>query len=210
MRLRILALTFAGLAIATGAGAASTWFGPELAFPVVARDVGDSQLGIDAGVTVHSMRGSYVGIGADLVYHYWPASPGYKAAFDRYLERRRFQVIDSPTWAFSAVQLTAHVKLVAPEIRRHSPWVKLGAGIYRLDRNLAGPNWDRVYAYVVGGNQSNIQAVLGWYGSVGFDFRTGSNMALGLRTDYHSVRSENEDAPSFSAFTVGTHILFGR
>ncbi|MBI5710932.1 MAG: hypothetical protein HZC42_11620 [Candidatus Eisenbacteria bacterium] len=202
-------MTFACLAIAAGAEAKSTWFGPQLAFPVPARDIGDTQLGIDAGVTLNNMGSSHVGVGVDLVYHYWPASPEYKAAFDRYLRSTRYEAIDGSTWAFSAFQVTAHLKLVAPMIERHGPWLQVGAGMYRLNRNLADPNWDDSVVIVVGRGLSNITVVPGWYASVGFDFRTCSNMVLGLDANYHHLRSENKDIPHFSAFTVGTRVLFG-
>jgi hypothetical protein len=217
MRLRSLALTLAYLAVATGAEARNTWFGAQLAFPVPARDIGDTPPGIDAGVTFDVMTKPYVGFGVDLIYHYWPASPEYKAAFDRYLRRTRFWVIDGTTWAFSAFQTTAHVKLVAPLNGRCRPWVQAGAGVYRLDRHLTEPNMDGVYAGIVGAGPINGEAVLGWYGSVGFDFRTSSNLVLGLDASYHRVQSEEEsiqwvrdaDIPDFTAFTVGTHIQFG-
>jgi hypothetical protein len=218
MRLRILALTLACLAFATGAEAEGIWFGPQLSFPVPARDIGDTALGIDAGVTFNVMTKSHVGFGVDLAYHYWPTSPEYKAAFDRYLRSTRFEVIDAATWAFSAFQATAHVKLVAPLRGRCSPWAQAGMGLYRLNRHLTEPNWDGVYARVLGTDPVNIEVAPGWYGSVGFDFRTCSNLVLGLDVNYHRVWSDDDsvmwlgkaDIPNFSAFTVGTHILFGR
>ncbi len=48
MRLKILALTFMCLALATGAEANRAWIGTKLAFPVPVRNLGDAQLGIDA------------------------------------------------------------------------------------------------------------------------------------------------------------------
>ena len=209
MRLKILALTLTCIVLATGTEAKSTWIGPKLAFPVPARDIGDAQLGIDAGVTINDMKSPRVGVGLDLIYHYWPASPAYKAAFDRYLRNLRYQVIDSETWAFSALQATAHLKLVAPIIDQHGPWVEVGAGMYFVDRNIAEPNWDGSPVSVVSRGGSGITPVPGWYGSVGFDFHASSGVALGLNANYHHVWSEYKEVPNFSALTLGTHILFG-
>ena len=50
----------------------------------------------------------------------------------------------------------------------------------------------------------------GWFGSVGFDFQRGSGTAVGVQADYHYLWPERAEAPSFSAVTLGTHVLFGR
>jgi opacity protein-like surface antigen len=206
----MLAIVLACLTIATGAEAGSTWFGPQLAFPVPARDIGNDQLGIDAGVVLNHTESSYISVGLDFVYHYWPASPDYKAAFDRYLRNTRYQVIDGSTWALSAFQGTAHVKLVAPLSERFSPWVQAGAGMYRLNRNLAGPNWDGSPVIVRGLGLGDILLEPGWCGSVGVDFQTRSDLTLGLDATYHHLWSDDsKELRDFSALTVGTHILFG-
>ena len=208
-RLGILALTFACLAMASGAEARDGWLGVQLAFPVPARDIGDTQLGIDVGVTFNQMQNPYVGFGLDVAYHYWPASPDYKAAFDRYLRNTRFEVIDASTWAFSALQVTTHLRVWAPMLAPRGPWVQVGGGMYRVNRNLAGSNRDGVYAYVIGG-PSNIQVVPGGYASVGYDFPVGSRWLVGFDANCHHVWSEHEGMRNFTAFTAGTHILFGK
>jgi len=217
MRLGIVALTCAGLAMAAGAAAQDVWIGPQLAFPVPARDVGDSQPGIGTGVTVTVMNNAHIGYGVDLLYHHWPASPAYKAAFDDYLRSTRFEVIDSETWAFSTFQATVHMKLVAPLRRRLAPWVQLGGGLYFLARHLEKASREGGYAWVEGTDDINTGVVPGWYASVGFDYRACSNVAIGLDASYHDVWSSHEGPtwsvdrhiPGFSAITVGTHVLFG-
>lgn len=217
MRLGIVVLTCACLAVAAGAEAQDVWIGPQLGFPVPARDVGSHELGVGTGVTVTLMNNSYVGYGVDVLYHHWPASPGYKAAFDDFLRRTRFEVLDSETWAMSAFQYTAHMKLVVPLTRRLSPWGQLGAGLYRVDRRLQDASREGVYAWVVGTNPLKTWVGPGWYGSVGLDFRAAPRIALGFDASYHHVWSEGEGygwaksvrAPDFSVFTAGTHILFG-
>src|SRR5512134_3016610 len=106
MPTRILMATFACLALAAPAEAATTWIGAQLHVPVPARDIGDTQLGAGAGVTLTRMENAYVGIGVDLIHHYWPASAEYTAAFDRYLRSNRFEALEGSTWAFTALQVT--------------------------------------------------------------------------------------------------------
>lgn len=217
MRLGIPALTCAGLVMAASAGAEALWIGPQLGFPVPARDVGGHELGIGTGVTVTVMNSPHVGYGVDLLYHYWPASAGYKAAFDDHLRRTRFETIDSETWAFSAFQATVHMKLIVPLSRRFSPWVRIGGGLYRLDRHLEKASREGVYAWVEGADDINTGVVPGWYTSAGFDYRACSDVAIGLDVSYHDVFSQYEGPswsvdkhiPGFSVFTVGTHVLFG-
>jgi len=215
MPIRPLLLTIACVALAAPAGAGTTWIGAQLHFPMPARDIGDTPLGVDAGGTFTWMVNRYVGVGADLVYHDWPASAGYVGAFDRYLRTTRLEALDGSAWAFTALQFTGHVKLVAPVSRLCAPWVQVGAGEYRLNLNL-DERWPAdTYAWVVGKAPENVSVVAGWYGAVGLDFRLASPVVLGVDATYHFVRPQNKDwhganaLPSFSAFTVGTHVLFG-
>jgi hypothetical protein len=90
--------------------------------------------------------------------------------------------------------------------------------MYRLNRNLAEPNWEGSTVRVVGARPKPIVFLPGWHGSIGVDFRASSTMVVGLNATYHSVLAESEptvwgdkmNIPGFSAFTVGTHILFGK
>ena len=196
--IRILALALALLAITTGAQARTTWFGPQLALPLQARDIGDSQVGISVGLTATDMHRPHVGSGLDLAWHYWPASPGYKAAYDRVLRNRFFRVIDGSEWAMSAVQASGHVKVVAPIGDRYTPWLKAGFGVYRVDSRATGLPGTR------------ITFAPGWYGSTGFDFATGAGTAFGLDASFHQVWMDDFYGRDFTAFTAGTHVLFGR
>jgi len=213
---RILIATLECLAFVAPAEAGTTWVGAQLHFPVPARDIGDTQLGVDAGVTLTHMQNAYVGVGADLIYHYWPASAGYTAAFDRYLRSTRFEALDGSTWAFTAFQVTGHVKLVPPAGQRYAPWVQVGAGAYRLNFNLDEQRPADTYAWVVGPGLDNISVVPGGYGGVGLDVHVSSAVVLGVDATFHYLRTRDKmngygvnDLPDFSAFTVGTHVLFG-
>jgi len=212
MPTKILVLTFACLAVAAHAEAGATWVGTQMHIPVPARDIGDTQLGLDAGVTLTRMTNAHVGVGADVIYHYWPASSGFEAAFDRYLRSTRLETLAGSTWAFTAVQFTGHVKLVAPTVRRCAPWGQIGAGVYRLNRNLDERRPAGTYAWTTGFR--NISIVPGVYVGGGLDLKASTSVALGLEATYHSVLSHDRswsgvnDLPNFAALTVGTHVLF--
>jgi hypothetical protein len=217
MKLRILAFTVACVAIVTSADAEGIWFGPQIAWPLPGSDVGDNQLGMDAGVTIYSMKKSSIGIGADVIWHYWPASPGYKADIDRYLSQTRYQVIDGSSWAFSALQMTGHVRLAVPMMVRHEAWMKVGAGVYRVNHHLEPPNWEGSPVRVINLSTDEIVWVPGGYGTIGIDVRTSSSTVFGVDASYHHLTRQSEPAllggraklPSFSTFTMGLHVLFG-
>jgi hypothetical protein len=210
---RIAVLSLACLVLGGQAAAATTWIGAQLNVPVPGSDVADTQLGADAGVTLTRMKNAYVGLGVDAIYHYWPASATYQAAFDRYLRSTRFEALDGP-WAFTALQVTGHVKLVLPG--RYAPWLQVGGGAYRINRNLDERRPQGTYAWVVAGpGLSNISVVPGGYGGVGVDVHASQAVMLGLDATFHYVRTREKsgsttgDLPDFSTFTVGAHVLFG-
>ncbi len=219
MSIRSVMLALACLGFAAPSDAGSTRLGAQLHFPMPTCDIGDTQLGVDAGVTLTHMENSQVGVGLDLIHHYWPASSSYEAAFDRYLRTSRMEALVGSGWALSALQMTAHVKLVAPTGERYSPWVKVGAGVYRLDLNLDPRRPEGTYAWLEGPGLGNIRAVAGGYGQVGLDFHASSPVVLGVDATLHYVQSGKRstfgfdgknDMQDFTAFTVGMHALFGR
>jgi hypothetical protein len=215
---RFLTLAFAFLVLSAPAEAGTTWLGAQLQFPVPASDIGNTQLGMGAGVTLTQMQNAYVGVGADLIYHYWPTSSGYEAAFDRYLRTERMEALQGSDWAFAALQLTGHIRLLPPVARRYVPWVQVGAGAYRLDLNLDQQWPPGTYARVLGPGLSNFKIVPGGYGEVGVDLHVSSPVVLGVNATFQYVRSRQtstwgwggiNDMQDFSAFTVGVHALFG-
>lgn len=199
----------------TSPALAGTTIGVHLDFPVPAGDVGSSELGVGAGVTFTTMKNPYVGIGADLIHHYWPASPAYVDVFDRYLRSSRFQTLQGSTWALSALQLTAHVKIVAPIDPRYTPWATLGGGVYRLNFNLDERTFPGTYAWVVDPNRTDVPIVPGGYAGAGVDIHLTGNIAMGLNATWHYVRSReteslgSNDLPDFSAWTMGMRVMVG-
>jgi hypothetical protein len=103
------------------------------------------------------------------------------------------------------------VKLVAPASPRYAPWLQLGVGTYRLDRNLDEQRPEGTYSWVEGGS-GNSSIVPGGYVEVGLDVRAASPLVFGLTATFHHVWSRDEgwsgnDLPNFSAFTMGTRVL---
>ena len=215
MRTRILLLMLACLGLAGTAEAGTAWVGAQVHFPVPARDVGDDQLGVDAGLTLTWMYNANVGLGGDLVYHYWPASAGYEGAFDRYLRSARFESLEGSSWAFTAFQVTGHVRFEAPAWQRLAPWAQVGLGAYRLNRNLDERRPAGTYAYVIGPSLGNVTVAPGWYGTIGLDFHHSAPVVPGLEATFHYLWSHanppygGSALPNFSAFTVGAHVSFG-
>jgi hypothetical protein len=219
MAIRIVLATLASLVLALPATAGSTQLAAQLRFPVPAYDIGDSQLGVDAGVSVTHMENPHFGVGLDVMYHHWPASSAYTAAFDRYLRTTRMEALVDPGWALSAFQFTGHVKVVAPPRGGCSPWLKLGAGAYRLDLNLDPRRPDGTYSWIEGPETGNVRLVAGGYGELGVDFLTSSAVVLGVDATFHYVWSGKRstwgfgglnDFQDFSALSVGGHMMFGR
>lgn len=213
-----LLLTFTCLALAAPAGAQSNWVGAQLHVPVPARDIGDSRLGVDAGVTLTQMGNAYFGFGVDLIHHDWPASRAYVTAFDRYLRSQRMESLVGSEWVLSALQMTGHLRLVAPARERYKPWMQVGAGVYRLNLNLDQRRPEGTYAWVGPSGMWNIKHVPGAYAGVGLDLHISSAMVLGVDAAFHYVWARQkatwgwisiDELPDFSAVTVGTHARFG-
>lgn len=150
-----------------------------------------------------------IGGGFDLVYHYWPTSPGYKARYDEYLRFAFFRVIDGDAYAVSAIRLTASLKLVAPLRAPVRPWLRLGAGVFRIDRNLAPPDWNGTpYTWDERGPTLAV-LVPGVCLGAGFDVRRSERTVTGLEIEYHRLNGEEDRIPAFTAFTVGLRVLLG-
>lgn len=193
---------------------AGVWLKAQVHYPVPTIDVGNEQPGVDAGLSFTSMANN-AGLGFDIIYHYWPASPAYTAAFDRYLRMNRFETLAGSDWAFTALQMTVHGKLAVPVSERLSPWAQIGFGFYRLDWNLDQRRPEGTYAWVEGPVAGNTGNVPGFYAQLGFDWKISPGIAIGLDGTYHTLVSQGEGwasgtkLPNFSALTAGTYIQFG-
>lgn len=210
---RVVLLALLLIAFATRAQAGSAWVGAELHLPVPARDIGDSQLGADAGLTLTAMTNRFVGVGVDVAYHYWPASSAYRDGFNRYLRTTRMESLVGSDWALSALQTTAHLKFVVPVSNRCEPWVQVGAGFYRVNFNLDERRPPGTFGWVEGVTNTTVD--LGGYGGVGLDVRVSPRVTLGVGTKYHYVISGKKsefgygginDLQDVTAITAGLHV----
>lgn len=218
MRLGFFVCLLAGLAMVTRAEAGGLSIGPSLAFPISAGDIGHEPFGADVGMTLDQRADQHFSYGLDVAYHYWPASPEYMGAYDRYL-RSWFQTFDGPTWAFSAIQFSGHLRFIRPSAGGNSTWIQIGAGFYRLDRNLADPDLTNAAGFVaIGASPTHILATPGFNAAVGVDFRASRWIVLGLNATLHHILGDSEfgafrdgvPVPGFTALTLGTHARFGR
>jgi hypothetical protein len=171
--------------------------GPQLGFPVPAAEIGNHQLGINAGVTANLFDQPVVGMGLDVAYHYWPVSSEHKATFERGFSG--LLEIGAPDWNISAIQTTAHLKIVPPVSGAFRPWWQLGAGMYGMN-----PLLDFM------GVKLKSQWQPGAFTSIGFDFEASPRMRVGLDVSYHRVWVKDKFGSDFHAFEVGTHLLIGR
>ena len=200
MRLRIQAWTLAFLFLSATASAQGIEIGPQFAIPLPASDVGGKELGFSAGVTATDRQNRPVQVGVDVVYHYWPAAPEFKTGFDEVLKRRFYLAINEPTWAFVAIQTTFNLKVDVPLGERFASWLKFGAGVYTIDRNIEGLWSDGI----------NVSSESGFYGSLGMDYKESAGRKIGLDATYHHLKTARPLGSDFTAFEIGAHMLFGR
>jgi hypothetical protein len=216
-----LALAFATLLCAAPAFAADspdsrTWFGPQVGMPLVTARVGSGLTGMDTGFTIDHMENEYFGVGLDVAYHYWPADDSYRASFERYLRRTYYQKLAAPQWAFTATQVTVHLKGVAPGFRGITPWGRVGAGLYVLSENVEEPDYSGSNVLYMGTPPDRNHEGYGGFVSVGFDFRRTRHTAWGVGGTYHYVGGyldgslSTKEMPDFSAVTLGLQVMYSR
>jgi len=191
------ALLILALAASLSRPAKADEIGGGLGFPLPTAEVGDHELGLHGGLTFTLFPPAQIGFGMDAVYHHWPVSPEFKTSVDRQL--LGLLKIDAPTWNISAIQTTAHFKLIAPLRAAFRPWLQCGAGIYLVNPRLEfmGDNLDSKFER-------------GAYGSIGFDYAANPRLRIGLDASYHYVWMKDDMGSDFDAWEMGTHLLFGR
>ena len=82
----------------------------------------------------------------------------------RRIGHRNSQTFDGPNWAFSAIQVSGYLRFIRPSAGGNSSWAQIGAGLYRLNRNLADPDWTDATILVIGRGPQRIMALPGFQG----------------------------------------------
>ena len=183
--------------------------GAQFSIPLSGADVASSELGMNAGLSLTSMSGPTLGIGLDLAYHYWPASNGFKQGFNSLLSRETFDLarLGGTTWKLSALQMTGHLKVVAPAVGRVRPWLKAGAGAYLVDPHTSGFSAQEFSFQVKIGPFPN-EIVAGFSGIIGVDLLNRGRTSFGLDASYDHLWSHDALGSNFDALALGVHVLF--
>lgn len=186
-------------------------FGLHAALPLPTAEMANTELGMNAGLTVTAMTNSVFGFGADIAYHYWPTSNEFKSNFNAKLRSDSWNTLElgGTTWRLSAIQVTAHVRAVAPISGPLRPWAQLAVGVYHVDPNTRGYRGPAGFFFVDAPPLSSVQ-LPGYSGSIGIDFKNSSNVGLGLHASYDHIKSGNELGSDFVAFSIGGHVRYGR
>jgi opacity protein-like surface antigen len=181
-------------------------FGPEVAVSIPTGDAGDvAELGFDVGLTGTYMVSPVVGIGGDFGYHSWAGSDDLNEATDLLLSEYMTLLLGYPyvvtgsEWSWSAIQMTLHMKLVAPTNGPVAPWFKGGLGLYNVKAKLEA----------LGESEAENESKLGFNAGAGIDIGTASTTTFGIAAAYHHIPTEDDFGADFTAFTVGVHVRFG-
>ena len=185
-------------------------FGAQFGIPLPAADIASTELGFKTGASLTEMLSPGVGVGLDLAYHYWPASSEFKDKFSTLLRYETLNTLElgGTTWRLSAVQMTGHLKFVAP-VERMRPWLQIGAGAYVVDPHVSGYHGDAGFFFVDAGPFPR-KVVTGGCAGVGVDLVNNGSMRFGLDVSYDHLWSKDTYGSDFDAFAIGGHLLFGR
>lgn len=231
MRLAGLAVVLAGLCMATQANAAAPLeiataeitgpgapsaihgleFGALFAIPLPAADITNTEIGLATGLTLTSLMTPHVGAGLDFVYHYWPAGDAFKATFNSLLGRETYGLIElgGTTWRLNVLQMTGHLKFVAPLGGGMRGWLQIGGGPYRIDPNTTGFSGQEGF-FIFNVRPLKTRVLGGACGSIGVDLVNSGRMRFGLDASFDHVWSKDDFGSDFDAYAVGGHLLFGR
>jgi hypothetical protein len=207
----IATCTFAGGRVEERARDVSVEIGPWVSMSVPTGVAGDQfDRGVNAGVSITTMRTRMVGAGADLGYGLW-SSPAAGAALDALFTAFGTTPVSGTKYTMAALRGSLHVKVVPLPGGRVAPWVQVSAGVCRVNKRLQFPA-DQLRAagwQVLKESSDEISYEPLLVTGVGFDLKTRTGMKLGLDASYQWLVLADND-PAFTAFTIGGHILFGR
>ncbi|MGH7741154.1 MAG: hypothetical protein ACRENS_03945, partial [Candidatus Eiseniibacteriota bacterium] len=186
-------------------------FGSFFSAPIRAAGASRDEPGFDAGLNFTAMLNSSIGVGVDVAYHYWPVSTAFKDTFNTSLRDQTLNTLElgGTTWRLNTLQYTGHIKLAAPSYGALSPWLQIGAGLYRVDPNTTGYSGDAGFFTVI------VQPLkrtshFGYNFTTGIDVSTGPRARLGIIGSYNWLNCHDTYNSNLGIFSIGVHALFGR
>jgi hypothetical protein len=185
-------------------------FGPTFSLPIAAGSASREELGLDAGLSLTARLSPGFGAGLDVAYHYWPVSAEFKQTYNELLHRQLFNTLEvgGGTWGLSALQLTGHVRFVAPTDGALRPWARVGGGLYNVNPHISGYSGDAGFFTITAGPW-NPTRHFGWYCTTGCDLFNGPRSRAGLDATYHRLDSVDTYGSDLAVFTIGAHLLVG-
>jgi hypothetical protein len=205
-----MALAFACLSVAARAHAEQFEVGPRVAFSVPTGRSGiGADLGFNAGVRAIFMSGPKVGFCAELGYHRWPGSPYANAEFDAFFSGVSGAAITGSKLTLSALEATGSVRVAPPVRGPVSPWIRVGAGLYRVNTNLRLPK-DALEAagwQVQNESWNSASYEFGYMGSAGVGFKSGGRIRPGIDAFYHYLVKKDDSGAHLTVFTIGVYLL---
>ena len=184
---------------------------PTVSIPLAVGSTHRDQIGLDVGLSVSAPTGnSYLGVGMDASYHYWPVSGEFKQAFNDHLRSQTLQtlMLGGGIWGLRVTQLGVHLRVASHAPRGAWPWLRIGAGAYRVDPYTEGYSGDAGFFSVVAPPLKRTNH-MGWSVAVGTDAIGGPRARMGLDATYHFVGCSETYAKNLQVFALGVHALFG-
>ena len=208
MRFTIMALGLTCIGSASMVEARGLEYGPRIAISIPTQDAGKTLTsGVGYGLTATFMESPRRGFGVDIAYHRWPGSPDADRRLDALFSLFSDAPISGSRTTVSVVQATIHQKIFAFEKGPVLPWMKVGAGVHRLNAKLELPiaalqaSGVRVSKY----GPDHISHETGFQIGAGLDFAITAGTKLSLDGSYHLIITKQE--PFLTAFTIGACLL---
>jgi hypothetical protein len=182
--------------------------GPTFSLPLPAASANRDVIGLDAGLSCTVKSAPHLGLGADVAYHYWPASAKFKQTFNRFMYEQTFGTLElgEGVWGLQVIQVGGHIRVAAPEARGARPWVQVGISDYHIDPNTTGYSGDAGFFQITAPPLKRTRR-LGLSVALGADVSVGRHARLGLDATYHVVSCHDLYGEDLQVFTLGTRLL---
>jgi hypothetical protein len=184
--------------------------GTTFSLPLPAASANRDEIGLDVGLSCAAKTNTIVSFGANIAYHYWPVSAGWKQGFNEFLSERTLNTLrlGGGTWGLRVVQLGVHFRFAAPPTQAARPWLQVGGSSYHVDPHTSGYSGDAGFFRVTAPPLERTKH-LGCSVAVGADLFGAGSARMGLDATYHFVNCSDNYGENLQVFTVGAHALFG-